>query len=175
MACPFNQKQTFPSINKFLIEFPEYEVILPYYWIHTLIWDFTLYRPPWVIGDNIMKFQDRLMPVHVSLLTYQYTTTVTQPCASTLTIPDGGKSQTSNADDLLSKTQMLPWQSVFSPSQVLWGIIIIQLGSSWGTSYRIIKRRRSYWHKSIIEDRLVPWYHSRCTAEMCNSTEMWIL
>lgn len=70
------------------------------------------------------------MPVHVSPLTYQYTTTVTQPCASTLKIPGRGKVQTSSVDDLLSKTQMPPWHSVFSPSQVLWGTIIIQLSSS---------------------------------------------
>lgn len=122
-----------------------------------------------------MKFGDHLMPVYAWLLTYQHTTTVTQPCASTLETPGRGKSQTSNPDDLLSKTQMSPWHSVFSPSQVLWGIIIIQLSSSWGTSYHIIKGYQSYWHKSIMEDRLVPWYHSRCPSEMSNSRGMWIL
>lgn len=39
--------------------------------------------------------------------------------------------------------------------------------------YHIIKGRQSYWNKSIMEDRLVPWFHCRPTAEMCNSTEMW--
>lgn len=70
------------------------------------------------------------MPVHVSLLTYQYTTTVTQLCASTQKIPGRAKIQTNSTDDLLSKTQMLPRRSVFSPSQVLWEIIIIQLSAS---------------------------------------------
>lgn len=67
------------------------------------------------------------MPVYVSLLAYQYTTTVTQPCASTLKIPGRGKVQFSSVDDFMSKTQMSPWHSV---SQVLWGTIIIQLSSS---------------------------------------------
>lgn len=59
--------------------------------------------PPWVsLGDYVMKFEDRIMPVHVSLLTYQYTTTVTQPCASTLKTPGRVKCQTSSTDYLLS-------------------------------------------------------------------------
>lgn len=61
------------------------------------------------------------MPVHVSLLTYQYTTTVTRPCASTLKIPGRGRIQTSSADDLLSKTQMLHWHSVFFPPLRFYG------------------------------------------------------
>lgn len=61
------------------------------------------------------------MPVNVLVLTYQYRTTVIQLCASTLKILGRGKIQTSSADDLWSKTQMLPWHSVFSPSQVFMG------------------------------------------------------
>lgn len=55
------------------------------------------------------------MPVYVSLLAYQYTTTVTQPCASTLKIPGRGKVQFSSVDDFMSKTQMSPWHSVSPP------------------------------------------------------------
>lgn len=59
------------------------------------------------------------MPVHVSLLKYQSKTTVTQPRASPLKISGRGKVRTSSVDDVLSKTRMSPWQSVFSHSQVL--------------------------------------------------------
>lgn len=49
-----------------------------------------------------MKGVDWLMLVYVLLLTYQYTTNVIQPCASTSKILGGGEIETSSAGDLPS-------------------------------------------------------------------------
>lgn len=51
------------------------------------------------------------MPVHVSLVTYQYTTTVTQPCASTLA--EGRLRQAVLM--IYCPKQLLPWHSVSPP------------------------------------------------------------
>lgn len=57
---------------------------------------------------GIIEGQSCLTPVHVSVLK-EYTSTVTQRCASTLQI------QMSGADDFLFKTQMLPWHNISPP------------------------------------------------------------